>query len=62
MSKYLADDLGAKAAEFTDCWREKQLKYIDLPAALGNGATLFENPVNDRTFSQPDTRIGKEFK
>jgi 2-haloacid dehalogenase len=27
MAKHLAHDLGAKAAEFADCWREKQLEY-----------------------------------
>jgi 2-haloalkanoic acid dehalogenase, type II len=27
MAKPLADDLGAKATEFADCWREKQLEY-----------------------------------
>jgi 2-haloacid dehalogenase len=27
MAKHLAHDLGAKAAEFADCWRGKQLEY-----------------------------------
>jgi 2-haloacid dehalogenase len=35
---------------------------IDLPAALGDRAMLSENPVNDRTFFQPGTRIGNEFR
>ena len=27
MAEHLAHELGAKAAEFADCWREKQLEY-----------------------------------
>jgi hypothetical protein len=27
MAKHLAHDVGAKATEFADCWREKQLEY-----------------------------------
>jgi 2-haloacid dehalogenase len=27
MAAHLAPDLGAKAAEFADCWREKELEY-----------------------------------
>jgi 2-haloacid dehalogenase len=72
------DVMGARSAGLASVWvqRSEEKIYdpwgiepditvrslIDLPAALGDEAMLSENPVNDRTFFQPGTRIGKEFK
>jgi 2-haloacid dehalogenase len=38
MANYLADDLGAKASEFADCWREKQLEYSFRRGLMGKYA------------------------
>jgi 2-haloacid dehalogenase len=38
MAKHLAHDLGTKAAEFADCWREKQLEYSFRRALMDNYA------------------------
>jgi 2-haloacid dehalogenase len=38
MAKHLAQDLGTKAAEFADCWREKQLEYSFRRALMDNYA------------------------
>jgi 2-haloacid dehalogenase len=38
MAKHLAHDLGAKAADFANCWREKQLEYSFRRALMGNYA------------------------
>ena len=72
------DIIGARSAGLSAAWvqRSEEKIYdpwgiepnvtvrslIDLPAALGDGATLSENPVNDRTVFQPCARIGREFK
>jgi 2-haloacid dehalogenase len=38
MAKHLAHDLGAKAANFANCWREKQLEYSFRRALMRNYA------------------------
>jgi len=38
MAKHLADELGAKAIAFADCWREKQLEYSFRRGLMGNYA------------------------
>jgi len=38
MAKHLADELGTKASEFADCWREKQLEYSFRRGLMGNYA------------------------
>ena len=38
MAKHLADELGAKASTFADCWREKQLEYSFRRGLMGNYA------------------------
>jgi 2-haloacid dehalogenase len=38
MAKHLADELGTRASEFADCWREKQLEYSFRRGLMGNYA------------------------
>ena len=72
------DVIGAKSAGLSSAWVQRSEEEIfdpwgiepnitvrslsDLPAALEGEAMLSEDSVNDRTFFQPCTRIGKEFK
>jgi 2-haloacid dehalogenase len=38
MANHVADELGTKASEFADCWREKQLEYSFRRGLMGNYA------------------------
>jgi 2-haloacid dehalogenase len=38
MARHLADELGTKAGEFADCWREKQLEYSFRRGLMSNYA------------------------
>ena len=74
------DVIGARSAGLSSAWVQRSdekiydpwgiepditvRSLIDLPTALGDGGDASEDPVNDRTFFKPGTRIrtGKEFE
>jgi 2-haloacid dehalogenase len=74
------DVIGARSAGLSSAWVQRSdekiydpwgiepditvCSLIDLPTALGDGGDASEDPVNDRTFFKPGTRIrtGKEFE